>query len=49
MFLNGLKYLIVSPQLAKFSGHRPCDSSDTAAKIFYVTSEDHLIKGSGDL
>ena len=31
----------------KFSGHRPCGSSDTAAKIFYVTLQDNVIEGSG--
>ena len=25
-----------------------CGSSDTAAKIFYVTLQDYVIKGSGD-
>ena len=43
VLLTGLKYLIVIPHLAKFGGHRPCGSSDTAARIFYVTSEDHVI------
>ena len=26
----------------------PCGSSDPAANIFYVTLQDHVIKGSGD-
>ena len=30
------------------TGHRPCGSSDTAAKIIYVTFQDHVIKGSVD-
>ena len=33
---------------AKFCDHSPCGSSDTAAKIVYVTLQDHVIKGSGD-
>ena len=31
-----------------FRGQRPSCSSDTAAKIVYVTFQDHVIKGSGD-
>ena len=48
--LNGLKFLIVSHYLVKFSGLMPCgsSSSDTAAKIFFVTLQDHIIKRSGD-
>ena len=46
--LNGLKFLILSHHFVKFSGHRPCASGDTSAKIFYVTLQDHVIKGSGD-
>ena len=34
---------------ATFSGHRPRGSSDTTAKIFYVTLEDHVIKVPGDV
>ena len=41
-----LKFLIVSHHYVKFSGYRPCGSSDTAAKIFYVTLQDHVIEGS---
>ena len=33
---------------AKFIGHRLCDTSYTAAKIFYVTFKDHAIKKSGE-
>ena len=33
---------------AKFSGHRPCGSSDTAATTIYVILQDHVIKGSGN-
>ena len=47
MWLNGLKFLKVSHHFAKFSGHMSCGSSDTAAKIFYVTLQDHVVKGSG--
>ena len=44
-----LKFLTVSHHhLAKFSSHKPCSSSDTAAKIFYVTLQDHVIKESGN-
>ena len=32
---------------AKFLGYIPCDCSDTAAKIVYMTLQDHAIKGSG--
>ena len=39
---------IVSHYLARFSGYRPSGSCDKAAKIFYVTLQDHGIKGSGD-
>ena len=39
--LNGLKFLIVIYHLVKFSGHRPCGSSDTAAKIQYVARQRH--------
>ena len=45
---NGLQFLIKSHHFAKFRGHRPCGSSDTAAKIFYVTLQDYMIKGSAD-
>ena len=48
MLLNGLKFLIVSLLFAKFSDHRPCGSSNRAARIFCVTLQDHVIKGSGD-
>ena len=44
MWINGLKFLIVSHHFAKFSDH----SSDTTINIFYVTLQDHVIKGSGD-
>ena len=47
MWLNRLKFLMVSHHFAKFSGHRPFGSSDTAAKILYVILQD-LIKVSGD-
>ena len=47
--LNGLKFLIVSHYLVKFSGLMlGGSSSDTAAKIFFVTLQDHIIKRSGD-
>ena len=48
MWLNGLKYLIVSHHFAEFHDHEPCGSSDTAAKLFYVTLQDYVIKESGD-
>ena len=44
---NGLKFFIVSYHFAKFSGQRSC-GSDAAAKIVYMTLQDHVIKGSGD-
>ena len=47
-WINGLKFLIVSHHFAKLCGHRPCRSSDTAAKIVYMTLQDHVIKGSSD-
>ena len=45
---KGLEFLTVSQPLAKFSGHRHCSSNDTAAKLFYVTLQDYVIKGSED-
>ena len=44
--LNRLNFLIVSHRFSKFTGHRPCGSSAAAAKIVYVTLQDHLIKVS---
>ena len=41
-------FLIVSYHFAQLSGHSPSGSSDTAAKIFYATLQEHVIKGSGD-
>ena len=46
--LNRLKFLLASHIFTMLSGHRPCGISDTAAKIIYVTLQDHVIKGSGD-
>ena len=40
--------LSVNHHFAKFSGHRPCGSSDAAAKTIYVTLQDHVIKESDD-
>ena len=48
VWLNGLNFLIVSHHFGKLSGHRPCGSSDTAAKIVYVASQNHVIRRSGD-
>ena len=48
MWLNGLDFLIVSHHFGKFIGHRPCGSSDTAAKIVYVTLQNHVIRRPGD-
>ena len=48
LWLDGLKFLIVSHHFAKFCGHRPCGNSDTAVKIVYMTLQDHVVKGSGD-
>ena len=48
VWLNGLKFLVVSHHLAKFNGHRSHGSSDAAAEIFYGTLQDDVIKGSGD-
>ena len=47
MWLNGLNFVIVIHHFAKFSGHRPRGSSDAADKIFYITLQDHAIKGFG--
>ena len=38
----------VSHTKSPFCGHRPCGSSDTAAKIVYMTLQDHVIKGFDD-
>ena len=43
-----MKFLIISDHFAKFNGHRSCGSRDTAAKIVYVTLQDHVIKVSGE-
>ena len=44
-----MKFPIISHYFAKFCDHRPCgSSSDTAAKMLYMTLQDHVIKGSGD-
>ena len=48
MQLNGLNFLIVSDHFTKFSGHRSCGISDTAAKIVYVTLHGQMIKGFVD-
>ena len=48
VWLNGLNFFLVSHSFANFSGHGLCGSSDTTAKIAYVTLKDHLIKVSGD-
>ena len=48
VWLNVLKFLIVRHHFVMFCGHKPCGSSDTVAKIFYATLQDHMIKGSGD-
>ena len=47
-YSNGLKFLIVSHHFAKFCGYTLCSSSDTAAKIMYLTLQDHVIRKSGD-
>ena len=46
--LNRLKFLTVSVYLSNFIGHKHFGSSDTETKIFNVTLQDHVIKGSGD-
>ena len=33
--------------VAKFSGHRPCRSGDTTAKLSCVALQDHVIRRSG--
>ena len=43
-----LKFHIVSHHFPKFCGHMPCGSSDTAAKIVYMTFQDHVLKGLDD-
>ena len=48
IWLNGLNFLLVSHHFAKFIGHNHCGSSNTVAKIVYVTLRDHVIKGSDD-
>ena len=50
VWLNRLKFLIVSHHLAKFCGHRACGSSDTTNEdiivlVCHVISQDHVIKG----
>ena len=45
--INGVPFRFISYHTAKFSGHRPCSSRDTAAKRFCVTLQDHVVKGSG--
>ena len=40
--------MIVTHHFSKRCGHTRCGSSDTAAKIVYMTLQDHVIKGSGD-
>ena len=40
---KGLKFLTVSQHFAKFSSHRLCGSSDTAANIFYEGTRDQRI------
>ena len=47
-WLTGLKFLIKGYCLAKFSGYRHCRSKDKAAKIYYVTFKDQIIKESND-
>lgn len=41
-------FLIISHHLTKFNGHRSRDSADNAAKIFYRTLQEHVIKGFVD-
>ena len=48
IWLNRLSFLIVSHHFGTFSGHMPYGSCGIAAKIVYVTLQDHVIKGSGD-
>ena len=48
MWLNGLKFLVVSHLFAMFCGLSPCGCSDKIVKIVYMTLQDHMIKGSGD-
>ena len=33
---------MVSDHFVKLCGHRPCGGSDTAAKIVYMTLQDHV-------
>ena len=40
--------LIISHHLTNFSGHGSHGSADNAAKIFYRTLQDHMIKGFVD-
>ena len=48
MGLNGLTFLIVSQHFARFNGHSSCVRKDTAPEIFYVTLQEHMIKGFDD-
>ena len=48
VWLNGLKFLIVNHHFAKFNDHRPFGRSEIAAKIFYVTLQNHVIKEPGE-
>ena len=49
MWVNMLNVLIVSHKFAKFSGFISCGSSVAAAKIVYLTLQDHRVTGSGDV
>ena len=42
VWLNRLKFLIISHHFAKFCSHRFSVSSDTIAKIVYVILQDHV-------
>ena len=48
VWLIWLRFFIVNHNLAKFTGQKPCGSSDTATtKLFYLTLQNHVIKESG--
>ena len=44
----GCVHLTISPQLAKFHDHRPCQRGYLMILICYVTTHYHFVKGSCD-
>ena len=48
MRIHGCVHLTISPQLAKFHDHRPCQRGYLIILICYVTTHYHFVKGSCD-